>query len=159
MFLFPFYLSDSYLFYFRASCVSFLIAFFFLVFDEIIVFSVFFYFYLVFLCWSLFILSSISVVIHWLLVFCIFIYSCNYILVFSSISSSPFLLFRCLISWSPAVFLIRHYLWLIIYLFFLSSLFLLLLFYVFCFLSFLFLILLKSLRNYFFMHLLNNINI
>ena len=46
MFLFPFYLSDSYLFYFRASCVSFLIAFFFLVFDEIIVFYCFLLFLL-----------------------------------------------------------------------------------------------------------------
>lgn len=42
----------------------------------------FFCFYFVFSCRFLFILFSISVVTHWLLVFCIFIYSCNYILVF-----------------------------------------------------------------------------
>lgn len=119
----------------------------------------FFCFYLVLSYCSFFILSSIPAVTHWLLVFCIFIYSCNYILVFSSISSSSFLLLRCLMSWSPAVFLIRHYLWLVIYLFFLSLLFSLLLFYVFCFLFFLFLIFLKCLCNYFFMYLLNNINI
>lgn len=88
-----FYLSDSYLFYFWASCVSFLIAFFscfrwnhcFLVF--------FFCFYLVLSCRFLFHLSLISAVTRWLLVFCIFIYSCNYILVFSSISSSLFYYF------------------------------------------------------------------
>ena len=95
----------------------------------------FFCFYLVLSCWFLFHLSSISAVTRWLLVFCIFIYSCNYILVFSSISSSLLLLLRCLMSWSPAVFLIRYYLWLVMYLFFLSSLFSLLLFYVFCFYS------------------------
>lgn len=134
-------------------------SFFFLVFDEIIVFSVFFYFYLVFLCWSLFILSSISVVIHWLLVFCIFIYSCNYILVFFFhfiesffIISLSHIMISCCFSYTPLSLAYNIFVLFVVII-------LLLLFYVFCFLFFLFLILLKSLRNYFFMHLLNNINI
>lgn len=60
----------------------------------------FFCFYLVLSCRFLFHLSLISAVTRWLLVFCIFIYSCNYILVFSSISSSLFItsLFDVMIS-------------------------------------------------------------
>ena len=102
-----FYLSDSYLFYFWASCVSFLIAFFscfrwnhcFLVF--------FFCFYLVLSCRFLFHLSLISAVTRWLLVFCIFIYSCNYILVFLPfhrvffITSLSYVMISCCFSYTP----------------------------------------------------------
>lgn len=46
--------------------------------------------YSVVLCCSFLFLFFVCVVTSWFLVFCIFIYSCNYILVFSSISSSFF---------------------------------------------------------------------
>lgn len=46
--------------------------------------------YSVVLCCSFFFLFFVCVVTSWFLVFCIFIYSCNYILVFFSISSSFF---------------------------------------------------------------------
>lgn len=95
----------------------------------------FFCFYLVLSCCSYFHLSSISAVTRWLLVFCIFIYSCNYILMFSSISSSFLLLLRCLMSWLPAGFSYMLLSSAIIYLFFLSLWFSWLLFYVFCFYS------------------------
>lgn len=119
----------------------------------------FFCFYLVLSCWSYFHLSSISAVTCWLLVFCIFIYSCNYILMFSSISSSFLLLLRCLMSWSPAGFsymllssAYNIFVLFVVMIFLAAVLRFLLLF-------FLFLALCKYLRNYFFMYLLNNINI
>ena len=46
--------------------------------------------YSVVLCCSFLFLFFVCVVTSWFLVFCIFIYSCNYILVFFSISSSFF---------------------------------------------------------------------
>lgn len=85
------HLFDFYLFYFWISYFSFLYAFLFLVFDEIIVFlTLFICLYSVVLCCSFLFLFFVCVVTSWFLVFCIFIYSCNYILVFFSISSSFF---------------------------------------------------------------------
>lgn len=119
----------------------------------------FFCFYLVLSCWFLFHLSSISAVTRWLLIFCIFIYSCNYILVFSSISSSLLLLLRCLMSWSPAGFsymllssAYNIFVLFVVMIFLAAVLRFLLLFFFFPTLC-------KYLRNYFFMYLLNNINI
>lgn len=122
-------------------------------------FSVFLLFLLIIFVLIFLYFFPISVVTHWLLVFCIFIYSCNYILVFSSISSNLFLLLRCLMSWSPAVFLIRHYLWLVRYLFFLSSLFSLLYFMFSAFSSSSSWLCVCICVIIFFMYLFNNINI
>ena len=118
----------------------------------------FFCFYLILSYCSLFILSPISVVTHWLLVFCIFIYSCNYILVFSSISSSLFYYFVVWCHDLLLFFLIRHYLWLIIYLFFCCYYFLYCYFMFFTFYSCFFWFCL-SVCVIIFMYLLNNINI
>lgn len=52
--------------------------------------TLFIYLYSVVLCCSFLFLFFVCVVTSWFLVFCIFIYSCNYILVFFSISSSFF---------------------------------------------------------------------
>lgn len=59
--------------------------------------------YSVVLCCSFLFLFFVCVVTSWFLVFCIFIYSCNYILVFFSISSS----FFCITALSDVV--ISHY--------------------------------------------------
>ena len=68
-----------------------LYAFVFFVFDEIIVFCRFSFVFTLLFCVNLFIsFSFFCTATHWLLVFCIFIYSCNYILVFFFISSCLF---------------------------------------------------------------------
>ena len=119
----------------------------------------FFCFYLVLSCRFLFHLSLISAVTRWLLVFCIFIYSCNYILVFSSISSSPFfitslsdVMISCCFSYTPLSLACNIFVLFVVIIFFAAILVFLLLF-------FLFLTLRMYLRIYFFMHLINNINI
>lgn len=56
--------------------------------------------YSVVLCCSFLFLFIVCVVTCWFLVFCIFIYSCNYILVFFSISSNLF----CITALSDVVF-------------------------------------------------------
>ena len=67
----------------------------------------FFCFYLVLSCRFLFHLSLISAVTRWLLVFCIFIYSCNYILVFLPfhrvffITSLSYVMISCCFSYTP----------------------------------------------------------
>ena len=75
--------------------------FLFLVFDEIIIFWRFLFVFILLFCVAhSYFYFFICVVTCWFLVFCIFIYSCNYILVFFSISSSLF----CITALSDVVF-------------------------------------------------------
>lgn len=94
-------LFDLYLFHFWISYISLIHTFCFLFFDEIIVFWRFLFVFILLFCvaYSYF-YFFVCVVTCWFLVFCIFIYSCNYILVFFSISSRLF----CITALSDVVF-------------------------------------------------------
>lgn len=128
-FCFILHLFDFYLFYFWISYFSFLYAFLFLVFDEIICFlTLFICLYSDVLCCSFLFLFFVCVVTSWFLVFCIFIYSCNYILVFSPFHRVSFVLQRYLMLLFLIAFHISFYFLPVISLFFLSPCFLLLFF-------------------------------